>query len=343
MIIGDSSRPATIYDVARLAGVSHQTVSRLIKGEQNVGVEMRAKIERALAELDYHPNEAARTLTTRRSNVIGALVHDISEVGPSLIIQGASERAREAGYFLEIVPVASGDAAATESSVDLLKSRKYAGLVAVSPSDELLAPVTRGTFRIPVHIAHAAADDTDHSLNDLGVRMLMDHLIGLGHRRFAYLAGPEESLPARKRLAAYQHAIETHRLTDLATLTGDWSARSGYDAVSTVEEVGFTALVAANDQMALGGMLALADRGFAVPRDVSVVGFDDVPEARYYQPPLTTIAQDMKQQGRLAVEDLLRQIDPDAALAPSVPVRPRLEVRRSTAAPPADRGRDRRG
>ncbi|HEX4400183.1 MAG TPA: LacI family DNA-binding transcriptional regulator [Galbitalea sp.] len=330
------SRPSTIYDVARLAGVSHQTVSRLVKGASNVNPELRARIEKALSELDYHPNQAARTLTTRKSRVIGAIVHDISEIGPSLIIQGASERAREAGYFLEIVTVASQDPVGTESSIDLLKGREFAGIIAVSPSDEVAAPINPGRLLLPVHIAHAADDDDEQSINQLGMTMLIDHLAGLGHERFFLISGPRETLSARNRAAAYAATLEHRGLISTGIGVGDWSARSGYGVIADLGSIDFTAMVAANDQMALGAIASLNDKGLAVPSDVSVVGFDDIAEAEFFRPPLTTIAQNTKQQGRIAVDTLLRQIDPTVSLPPLARVRPELKVRESTASPRAD-------
>lgn len=331
-----ASRPkrATIYDVARLANVSHQTVSRLIKGHSNIRPDTRERIERALAELEYRPNLSARTLATSRSRLIGALVYDVSEMGPSKTTQGATERAREAGYLLDIVSIDRHDDADAQRALDVFRSRDLAGIVAWASTDVLVEAIRGIEFDVPVYVEQETDDrlsGTSLSLNGLGELMLIEHLYELGHRRFHYVSGPNGWISARNRETAYEQALRGHGLVSIGTSYGDWSAASGHAAVHAMSDaVGFTALVAANDQMALGAMLALSERGISVPGDVSVVGFDDLPEAAFYRPPLTTVGQNFHQQGKLAIDRLLSMIDPALPPAGLYPVKPELRVRLST-------------
>jgi DNA-binding LacI/PurR family transcriptional regulator len=327
-------RVATIYDVARVAGVSHQTVSRLLKGGSGIRPDNRERIEQALKELDYRPNMAARSLATNRSHRIGALVYEMVEMGPSRIIQGATEAAREAGYLLDIVSLDPRDHGAIEDAVSLLAGQHLAGILAYAPTEEVKRVIARYKFAVPIHV-DTEEDDLipghEISLNGHGLRILVDHLIELGHRRFFHISGPAEWLSAGNRHAAYDLALAAQGLLSVGALAGDWSAASGYEAALRIPlDQGITALVVGNDQMALGALRALSERGVKVPDDMSVVGFDDLPESRFFQPPLTTVRLDFELQGRLAVQRLLRLIGDADALPPTRGVLPELKIRQSS-------------
>lgn len=324
----------TIYDVAELAGVSHQTVSRLLKGGSGIRPANRARIEHALKELDYRPNLAARALATNRSHRIGAIAYEMLEMGPSKIIQGASDSAREAGYLLDIVSLDPRDEGSLEQAVTLLSQQDLAGILAFAPTDQINRVIAASHFSVPVYV-ETEEDDLlpghEESLNGHGLRILVEHLVGLGHRRFFHVSGPTPWLSARNRLAAYEHALAAHGLTSVGSLAGDWSAASGYEAALRIPlDRGITAIVAANDQMALGVLRALSERGVGVPVDVSVVGFDDIPEAQYFQPPLTTVRLDFERQGRIAIRRLLALIGDDTAMPQPAAVLPELKVRHSS-------------
>ncbi|BDZ65339.1 LacI family DNA-binding transcriptional regulator [Agromyces mangrovi Wang et al. 2018] len=332
------TKPATIYDVARVAGVSHQTVSRYLKGYEGIRPATRERVEHALKALDYRVNLAARSLATRRSNRVAALVHDIVQVGPSKTAQGASSGAHEAGYVLDFIALDFRDRTAIDEALELINRQDLAGVVALSSTDDMAAAFAATDFRMPAYIVPEDEDDDDLASDDPltvhghGMKVSVDHLVELGHRRFFYIAGPTGWSSARNRTAAYHFALEHHGITSLGQTEGDWSPASGYDAAQRVAvHTDATALVVANDQMALGAMLALEEAGKRVPDDVSVVGFDDIPEARFFRPPLTTVRQDFDLQGRIAFGRLLQLIDgPGAYTAP--PNVPDLVVRRSTAA-----------
>lgn len=337
-----SERAATIYDVARLAGVSHQTVSRLLQGYEGIRPQTRERVQKALAELDYRPNLAARSLATNRSRRIGALVYELLEVGPSKTIQGASDAARHAGYLLDIVTLDPRDDDAVEQALSVLRTQDLAGIVAFAPMDLLSDRIQQADFSVPVMLetdVDQAAAAAHTSVSDSGMQQIVDHLVGLGHRRIFHLSGPLEWWASRNRAQAYEAALAGHGLRSVGSIEGSWSSASGYRAGMELPlDKGVTAVVAGNDQMALGLLRALAERGVSVPGDMSVTGFDDTPESAYYQPPLSTVRIDYEQQGRALMNRLLATVGTahefDVATAEAAADAPLLVVRDSTAPPP---------
>jgi len=330
-------RPATIYDVAKLAGVSHQTVALYLRGHRGFRETTRERVEAALAELNYRPNLAARSLATSKSHRLGALVYELTEVGPSKTIQGASERARAAGYLLDIINLDPTDERAIDGALGQLGQQDLAGILAFAPVDLIAEKIASVPFNVPV-ITEAEREDTHDAppdgINRPGLDLLVDHLVVLGHRRFFHLAGPADWVASRNRSTAYEDALARHGLESVGSIAGDWGAASGHAAAVRMPlDAGVTAVIAANDQMALGALLAFEQRGVSVPRDVSVTGFDDIPESAFYRPPLTTVRVDYAQQGRVLVERLLRLIDPALVVEPEVTTPPELVARSSTAPP----------
>jgi DNA-binding LacI/PurR family transcriptional regulator len=316
---GDPSktkRPATIYDVARRAQVSHQTVSRFLKGYTRIKPDSRLRVEQALRELDYRPNASARALATNRSRRIGAIVYGLTESGPRAFIEGASDAARREGYVLDIVSVHSVEDGAVAAALEILNQPDLAGVVALTPTDPVFDAVNAARFQVPIWIEAESEDEPDgpvRTLNAIGAERSVEHLVGLGHRSITHLAGPLAWVSARNRARAYTVAMARHGLRPTVLTDGDWSARSGYEQVAQMDVSTTTALIVANDQMALGALRALYERGFAVPADLSVVGFDDIPEAQYTIPPLTTVRIDFEQQGRTAIASLIAQIEGSTA------------------------------
>jgi LacI family transcriptional regulator len=330
------AKPATIYDVAQVAGVSHQTVSRFLKGFEGIRPETREKVVRALDELGYRPNLTARSLKSGRSHRIGALTHDLSQVGPSRVAEGASAAAREAGYVLDLISLDVRNPRAIEESLELITQHDLAGVLALSNTDEMTRAFETTEFRVPAYIHTEADDAITHQPSDLagvGIAALMSHLAELGHRTLLHIAGPRNWAASRNRVLAYELGLARHGLRSAGVLVGDWSARSGYEAVASLAEIPATAIVAANDQTALGAMLALKERGLRVPEDVSVVGIDDIPEAAYFDPPLTTVWIDFDSRGRQTLLTLLAQIERTDVRTVEVPP-PRLIVRRSSGPAP---------
>jgi LacI family transcriptional regulator len=329
----------TLYDVAALAGVSHQTVSRLVKGHTNIGPEMRSRIEAAIATLNYKPNMSARSLATSKPHRIGALVYEILEVGPSKTMHGASVAAREAGYLLDIVSLDPNDDHAIEAAITLINQNDLAGVIVFAPTDGVLAALSRVSFTVPVFIeseANDLADATDPTLNEMGMRLLVEQLIRDGHRRFFHIAGPLDWLAARGRRDAYERALRAAGATSAGMIAGTRTSQSGYEAAMAMPlNQGITAVVAGNDQMALGALRALDERGIRVPEKVSVTGFDDIPESRFFFPSLTTVRVDLDLQGRIAFNRLLALINQEQVRPALVPVMPQVFVRDSSAAAPS--------
>lgn len=325
-------RNVTIYDVASVAGVSHQSVSRYMRG-MDMRASTRAKIEKALETLDYRPNLAARALIMGRTTRIGALTHETNQFGPNLIIQGATSAAREAGYLLDVVTLDMGDVDELNRALDLLLQYDLSGILAFASTDSVLEVFEQTDFGVPVVIA---AEDEDLEVaahpESPGIGALVSHLVSLGHEEFLHIAGPRTWSAARNRIRAVEAALAFHGLEPAAVVHGDWSARSGYDAVLELSASAIpSAIVAANDQMALGAIHALAQRGLRVPEDVSVTGVDDTPESAFFTPALTTVRMDFQAQGRNDLATLLDMIDPTRTdEAPGIPV-PQLCIRESTA------------
>ena len=329
-----AARQPTIYDVARAAGVSHQTVSRLLKGDQGIKPANRERVMRALEELDYRPNLTARSLATRRSHRVAVLTQELGLVGPGEVVKGAAEEARLHGFVLDIFALDVGDRANVEQGIRTVNQQDVAGILALASTDELRAAFDRAHFRIPVLMGgegDEAAGGPPLPVSTVAIPALVDHLVGLGHRDFVHIAGPNKWVAARNRASAFENALKKHGMKLARTVYGDWSAASGYQAViSLPADARFTVVCAANDQMALGAILALQERGLGVPTDVSVTGIDDIPEAAYLVPPLTTVHMNSEEQGRLAFRNLLAQINGETP-APII-VDGRVVLRKSTAA-----------
>jgi LacI family transcriptional regulator len=321
-------RPATIYDVARVAGVSHQTVSRLLKGESNIGPKRRQRIEDALRELSYTPNEAARTLATRKPRKIGAVITDLQDWAPQQILRGAADAARAAGYVLDIVAVDVNDEAKVGDALAVLNRRSHAGAIVLASSDATLTALERIGLDLPYVLEiEAPLVPGDAAIAAHSYAQIVDHLASLGHERFFEITGPGIWRAARVRDLVYRSRIEELGLIHIGAAEGDWGAASGYAAMATFDRHA-TAVVAANDLMALGAMFWLREQGLRVPEDVSVVGYDGLPEGQFYVPPLTTMTVDFLALGRHTVQKLLEIIEPAA----SKPVRlsTELTVRSST-------------
>jgi DNA-binding LacI/PurR family transcriptional regulator len=340
------ARRPTIYDVAKQAGVSHQTVAMVLRGQGKFRPETLKRVSAAIETLRYRPNTTARALATSTANRIGALVFELLEVGPSKTVQGASLRAAEAGYLLEIVSLpAQGEASAIERALGLLDRADVAGILAFAPVDRVLTetrrtPGTRGLAN-PVSVPLVMELEPDPSaastLSQRGMALVVDHLAGLGHRRIAYLGGSPTWLAARRRTQAVREALARHDLEPVAELAGDWSAASGAQAVRALkapELASMTALICGNDQMALGALLALDEHGIDVPGQISVTGFDGMPESGFLRPPLTTVKVDYATHGRRLVETLLTRIGEPVAAA-DAPLQDTEFLLRVSTAPPA--------
>lgn len=333
-------RTPVMADVARLAGVSHQTVSRVINGQTNLRPATRQRVEEAIRQLGYRPNPAARALVTRRSATIGVIGSKSDFWGPSTVHRTIQAAGRESGYFVSSTNLQSLSRDELTDAISHLRDQSVEGIVLIAAHDDAVEVArAQEATGIPVVVVEGDESRARWTVGvdqvagaELGTR----HLIDLGHVDIAHLAGPLDWTEARARLLGWQTAMYAAGLRPSKPLLGDWSSRSGYEAgLEVARDPRVTAVFAANDQMAIGLLRALAEAGRAVPHDVSVVGFDDIPEAAYLIPPLTTVRQDFGAVGRRAIEILQAAIagaEPGAE-TPARLIGPRLVVRASSGPP----------
>jgi DNA-binding LacI/PurR family transcriptional regulator len=303
----------------------------------------------AMDELQFRPSRAARMLSMRRSQTIGVLAAAVgSHYGPASSVSAVEDAAREQGYYATVAHLASLSADAISAAVEDLLNQDVEGVVIVAPRTAVLSRLAALAVDIPIVAAQGEQEDAGGipvaSVDQrAGVRMVMGYLIGQGHRRIVHVAGPPDWNDAQSRLRAYEAELRSSGLPLLPPAQGDWTAESGYQAGRSLiqaaghAELGFSAVFSSNDQMALGLMHAFREAGLDVPRDVSVVGFDDIPEAAHFWPPLTTVRQAFDELGKRCVAMLMDAIrkseDPSAVPAEAVPdaVPPQLIVRASVA------------
>ncbi|OUM43789.1 LacI family DNA-binding transcriptional regulator [Arthrobacter agilis] len=350
-------------DVARRAGVSHQTVSRVINGPPSLRAATRDRVLAAMDELSFRPNRAARALVTSRSTTIGVLVSKGFEYGPAASLQAIDSAAREAGYGVDVAHLDDVDTSSIRSALDRLLAHGVDGIIILAPQTRTLGEIEHLSITLPFVTVHSARADDDHRLSvdqSGGAALATRHLLRLGHRRIVHVAGPDGWFETAARIRGYRGEMESWGLEPEPLLSGNWTAASGYEAGHLIlRDPGITAVFSSNDQMALGLLHAFREQGLRVPEDLSVVGFDDVPESPHYWPPLTTVRQNFPELGRRCVARLLALIgesgpavDRDAgeaagaaripgsgtagvadAAGPAADVAPELVPRESTAPP----------
>jgi DNA-binding LacI/PurR family transcriptional regulator len=336
--IVDRVRAPNIRDVARLAGVSYQTVSRVLNDSPNIRDATKDRVLAAIDELGYRPNQAARTLVTSRSQTIGVLTSMSVHYGPTTAINALEQSARDAGYRMSLTTLASSDDAAIRSSLDFLMSQGIEGLVVIAPQERIIQALEDAAITIPTITLDTSGRASGHSVGVdqiAGARLATQHLIDLGHTDIVHIAGPRDWIEADARMRGYLQTLSDADLRTRAPILGDWSAGFGYYAGKELLRYrDFTAVFAGNDQMALGFLHACRELGIRTPEEISVVGFDDIPEAAHFAPPLTTVRQDFAEIGRQAMTMLLALIG--GGEGELTRVMPELVVRSSTAsAPPA--------
>ncbi len=333
---GQSITPKPVMaDVARLAGVSHQTVSRVINGSPSIRPATKARVEHAIAELGYRPNTAARALVTRRSGIIGIVGTNGALYGPSSIQRSVEEAARAAGYFTSMVPLAEVTREALRDALEHLARQSVEAIVMIAAQEDALVVARSAEAGMPMIVVEGDLSGSGLSVGVdqiAGARQATEHLIDLGHREILHIAGPTTWTEAKGRRIGYEEAMRAAGLTPRVLAEGDWTPACGYRIGRQLAREGgkssATAAFVANDQMAIGVLHALVEAGRSVPGDVSVVGFDDIPEAAYLNPALTTIRQDFKAVGQRAIELVIATLEGTPASVPLLS--PELIVRDST-------------
>lgn len=329
-------RKPALSDVAEVAQVSAQTVSRVANGSTKVRPETRDRVLAAMEQVGYVPNSAARALRYGSFRTIGLLTHQLHRIGESSTVEAVVTAAGRAGYTVSLLDIPSiadfGDAAAG------LAHQPLDGLiVSVAESDD------RAPLSFPAHLPIVLSTSTEgfdyptvvkEQLHAAGE--LVNHLLGLGHRTVHHLGGPDNSLPEQQRMAGWSKRLHELGREVPAAINGDWTSASGYERtrviVNQIRTGEITAVFCANDQIALGAYRAIYEADLRIPQDVSVVGFDDIPEASQYWPPLTTQRSDFRAAGEAAVRMLLEHFSTGNP-AVNQTVNPKLVVRASTAHP----------
>ncbi len=329
-----SARP-TIRDVARLAGVSHQTVSRVINGSADVTPDTRERVEAAILELGYRPSAIARSMARGRTHTLACIAPNLTDFTFASIIEGAEIEARQAGYFL-LSSSARDVESFRELIEDLVAHGRVDGIMVINPYADTRSEYIPENF--PVVFVGAGtrgqAVDTVCLDDELVGYDATKHLLSLGHRRIGLVTGPMAEDCSRDRHTGYLRALAEEHLEPDTTLAyeGDWSATSGHDALMSFARDGMLpdAIFAQNDRMAMGLLRAARDLGLRIPEQIAIIGIDDMPLAAHFDPPLTTMRQDMPHIGSEAARLLMETIEQTRTEHKHIRLSAELVVRQST-------------
>ena len=324
-----------MVDVANLSGVSYQTVSRVINNHPYVSTETRQRVQAAIDELGYRPSKAATKLASKSSKIIATVLYGSWLSGLAEIALNVELAAKTSGFDVILINI-------TEPHRQLIDALENVQAWAVDGLI-LIVPVTSVPFKkiqkicqnTPfVFVDTHRAENTPSVVIDeaYGTRQLVEHLIELGHTRFGEISGPLDWLNAQVRHAACNETFAAHDIAPPLHIEANWTVSGGYRAAKQLlaDHPALTAIIAANDSMALGTMRALYEAGLSVPDDVSVVGFDDMPEAAYFTPALTTVRRNLIQLGTAGFECLIKRIDNLDAPYQQQVILPRVIFREST-------------
>ena len=326
-----------MIDVAALAGVSYQTVSRVINNHPYVSEDARQKVQEAIDTLGYRPSKAATKLRSKSSKTIAIILYGSWFHGPVQIALNVEMAAKTNGFDVIIVNVTETQQQVTEA-LQYVKDWSVDGIVVIVPAYGLAAEEIQSICEhIPVVHIDSQPSLTHPSIildNHEGTRQVVEHLIALGHTRFCEISGPLNWYSGQARHQACVEVLKAHGIEHTLHVEGNWTTPGGYQAARRLLEDGhsFSAVIAANDSMALGVYRALHQAGLAVPDDVSVVGFDDILEVAYFTPPLTTVRHNFIRLGAMGLEYLLQLMDDSEAVPIEQKViTPKLILRESTA------------
>ncbi len=331
----------TIKDVAALSGVSTQTVSRVINNRPDVAPDTRERIEDAIATLGYSPSAVARTLVARRSNAIGVLLAGMGYTGTTSTLRGIIDEAANLGLTVLIAELPEGDSLDDpRPAISALVERHVDGIIMSVPAVGHVVDRIKAVLpdrHEPVVFVKAGVSDRHSSVlvdNAAAVEEVVDHLVSIGRTRIAHISGPANWHEAHDRREGWRRALDKHRLESYSDLCeeGDWSPESGAAAMTALLDrvPDLDAVVAGNDRMAFGAMHTLRGRGLRIPQDVAVTGFDDIDEAAWFAPPLTSVEQPLTEMGRQAVRRLWGEFDGSATAPVAIPLRAELMIREST-------------
>lgn len=333
----------TIKDVARIAGVSTQTVSRVLNNRSYVSARTLERVQKVIETLGYSPNVFARNLSRGRSNTIGVIGHGLVYFGPSSVLVGIERKANELGFYLTLSLIEHFDPSHIERILFDMLSMRVEGIIwavpAITQNFHWLAEYF-SKINTPVVYINKGATDSDFVSainNRYGGKLATEYLIKQGYQRIGIITGPNNWWEAQERLAGWQEAVLSVGYSNIDSLIveGDWSPLSGDMGLHTLfdQDPKIDAVFISNDQMALGAFQAARRLGLNIPEDLGIVGFDDIPEAAYFYPPLTTIHQDTRELGAIAVDRMnaiIHARQTGADLVPDISwAEPRLIIRKS--------------
>lgn len=328
----------TIKDVAAHAGVSYQTVSRVINDKGEVSPETRARIQAAIEELGYRPDAIARSMVKGRTHTLGCIAPNLTDYTFACIIESAKAEAQKQGYFL-IATSTENESEVSALCDDLLYSRRIDGIMAINPYADGRHRYFEQLVAQGVAVVYSGDHPRDKNIssvwldNECGGYRAAQHLISLGHKQIAMITGPQNEDCVQGRMAGFERAFKEAglRTSTSLILAGDWSASSGLQVFNRLLASGlkFSALFAQNDRMAVGAIRAAREHGLRVPDDLAVVGFDDMPLASYFDPSLTTVSQDMFEHGRQAARLLVNRVEHPELPVEHIVIKCELVTRRS--------------
>jgi LacI family transcriptional regulator len=334
----------TIKDVAQAAGVSTQTVSRVINSRPDVSPETRARVQQIIAELGYSPNVIARSLSRGRTNTFGVVGFGLGYFGPSNVLQGIEQKSNELGFSLLLSLLDDFNAAQIDGILNNLLSRQVDGIIWAVPGNDRLVGELSGRFNeISIPVVYLNKFKTQDEVivamdNKQGGKLATQHLLEQGYQRIGIITGPPDWWEAQEREKGWREIMAEADLNELDEfiVNGDWSAASGEVGLHNLlaKSPDIEAIFASNDQMALGALKAARQLGIKVPDDLGVVGFDDIPESAYFYPSLTTIRQNAISLGALAVNQMCSYISArqrNEKFKPDVSwIKPELIIRKSS-------------
>jgi DNA-binding LacI/PurR family transcriptional regulator len=334
----------TIKDVARVSGVPTQTVSRVLNNRWDVSKETRLRVQKVIASLGYSPNAFARNLSRGRSNTLGVIGYGLVYYGSSSVLTGIDNKANELGFSLTLSLIDRVEPKRVEQILYDLLSRRVEGIIWAVPADVNTFDWLAEKFskiQTPLVYINKGPDGPDHVTaldNRLGGKLATEHLAQQGYQRIGIITGPASWWEAQERLNGWREIVKGAGYTDIENLIaeGDWNAASGDIGLHVLldRDPKIDAIFVSNDQMALGALQAARRLGLNIPEDLGIVGFDDIPEAAYFYPPLTTVQQDTRRLGAIAVERINTLIQArleEETVEPNTSwLEPRLIVRESS-------------
>ncbi len=339
---------ATIYDVAKKAGVSRQTVSRVLNNRQDVSPETRLRIQNIIEELGYRPNAIAQSLGRQKSNILGVVTAGLKYIGPSRTLSGITSKAEELGNGLLIKELASFNSNNVKPLLQWFQSHQVDGIIWAAPEiennrewvDRFLKEINIPIIFMTMERNDSVSIVTIDSFN--GAKTATEHLISLGIKKIGHISGPLDWWEARQRKLGWESALTEANIdfSNQMWVEGNWSSKSGKSAfLELIEKFPeMDGIFISNDQMALGAMIAAMEKGIKIPKDLAVIGFDGIAESEFFCPALSTMYQDQNKLGCIAVEELVREIENKSSVSEVfspryIEIEPELIIRRSSEMP----------